>query len=222
MKQRNCIHALLGLRNRLHAALPETCEKLESVRKMLQFRRTILDAGFRYPLPPFVKRSVLKRAALDYSLRALVETGTQYGDTPWFFRDEMEEIWTVELSPDLAHLARRRFARFPSINVVEGDSAVKLREIVPKLRHPVLFWLDGHYSAGVTARGSSDCPIYEELRCVFENCTQRWVVLIDDARCFGSEKDYPDLPELAKFVESALPGAEFSTQHDMIKIVPRA
>lgn len=222
MKRKNCNHVLIGLRNRLHAAFPETCDKLESVRKMLQFRRTLLAAGFTYPLPPFVKRAILKRAALDHSLRALVETGTQYGDTPWFFRGEMDEIWTVELSPDLAHLARRRFERFPTINVVEGDSAVQLGEIVPRLRHPVLFWLDGHYSAGLTARGASDCPIYDELLCVFGKCKQRWVVLIDDARCFGSEKDYPSLSELEKFVESALPGAVFSTEHDMIKIVPSA
>lgn len=222
MNTRNGKHALIGLRNRLHAAFPETCDKLESLRKMLQFRRTILSAGFRHPLPPFVKRSVLKRTALDHSLRALVETGTQYGDTPWFFRNELEEVWTVELSPDLARFARKRFARFPSIKVVEGDSAVRLGEIVPKLRHPVLFWLDGHYSAGLTARGASDCPIYDELRCVFGKCKQRWVVLIDDARCFGSEKDYPSLQELEKFVKSALPGADFSTEHDMIKIIPPA
>jgi hypothetical protein len=213
-------YPFLRVRNAVHSLAPAASETVESIRQAMLFKRVIRQHGFQLPLPAFVKRSVLKRNLLDYGLDTLVETGTQYGDTPWLFRDELSEIWSIELSPELAELARRRFRKYPHIHVVQGDSSDRLPEIIPQLKTPTLFWLDGHYSSGVTARGILDCPIYAELRAVFPIRRQRWVVMIDDARSFGAEKDYPALEELENFVRGALPEAEFTVEHDMIKIVP--
>jgi hypothetical protein len=213
-------YPFLRIRNAVHSLAPAASETVESIRQAMLFKRVIRQHGFQLPLPAFVKRSVLKRNLLDYGLDTLVETGTQYGDTPWLFRDELSEIWSIELSAELAELARRRFRKYPHIHVVQGDSSDRLPEIIPQLKTPTLFWLDGHYSSGVTARGILDCPIYAELRAVFSICRQRWVVMIDDARSFGAEKDYPALEELENFVRGALPEAGFTVEHDMIKIVP--
>lgn len=213
-------YSFLRVRNAVHSLAPAASETVESMRQAMLFKRAIRQYGFQLPLPAFVKRSVIKRNLLDYRLDTLVETGTQYGDTPWLFRDELSEIWSIELSPELAGLAQQRFRKHSHIHVVQGDSSDRISEIIPRLKTPTLFWLDGHYSSGVTARSNLDCPIYGELKAVLSICRQRWVVMIDDARLFGAEKDYPALEELENFVRGALPEAEFTVEYDMIKIVP--
>jgi hypothetical protein len=202
----------------MHAMFPEMSETLESLRQAWHFKRLIKRSGYQMPLPAFIKRSIIKRHLLDNNLQTLVETGTQYGDTPWLFRNELAEIWSIELSPMLAKLARKRFRRYPHIHIVQGDSSDCLSEIVKKLGNPVLFWLDGHYSAGITARGSLDCPIYKELSCIFTQCKQPYIVLIDDARSFGTDKDYPTLAELGSFVRETSKDADLKVDNDIIFI----
>ena len=172
------------------------------------------------PLPPFIKRSIILRYALDHHCKTLVETGTQYGDTPYLFRDEFDTIYTIELSSSLAAMARKRFRPFPHIQVIEGDSGQKLAELLPRLRSKALFWLDGHYSAGLTARGSKDCPIYAELHSIASLCKVPFVVLIDDARCFGNDRDYPSLQELKNFVGELMPAYTMGVNNDIIYAVP--
>ena len=211
---------LLRFRNLLHTIAPETCELVDSLRQSVKFRAAIRENGFRPPLPPFVKRSILKQTLLTNGLQSFVETGTHYGDTPWLFRHELQEIWSVELSPALARLAKRRFRRYPNVHIVQGDSSECLQKIIPQLSAPVLFWLDGHYSAGVTAHGSVNCPIYSELHSILKDCKQRYVILIDDARMFGADADYPTLVDLESVVRKLVPNAEIGVEHDMIMVRP--
>jgi hypothetical protein len=195
---------------------------LEDWRKTELYRRHIMKHGFLMPLPPFMKRAIILRYALDYHCKTLVETGTQYGDTPWLFHNRFETIYTIELSPMLAAMARARFRNLPHVNVVEGDSGQKLAELLPKLQSKTIFWLDGHYSAGLTARGSKDCPIYAELQSIASLCKVPFVVLIDDARCFGHEKDYPSLQELGAFVRELLPRYRMGVNNDIFYLIPNA
>ena len=212
----------LGMRNISHRCLPTLTGLLEDWRKVALYRRHIIKHGFLVPLPPFIKRSIILRYALDHHCKTLVETGTQYGDTPYLFRDKFDTIYTIELSPTLTAMARRRFRRFSHIKVVEGDSGQKLAELLPMLQSTTLFWLDGHYSAGLTARGATDCPIYGELESIARLCKVPNVVLIDDARCFGHDKDYPSLQELEDFVRVAFPRHEIRVSNDIISITPPA
>ncbi len=211
---------LLIARHLLHRVFPAFAGSLEDWRRTALYRRHILKHGFLLPLPPFIKRSIILRYALAYNCQTLVETGTQYGDTPWLFRERFETIYTIELSPPLAAMARRRFRRFPHIKVVEGDSGQKLAELLPMLQSKTLFWLDGHYSAGLTARGSTDCPIYAELQSIATLCPVPYVILIDDARCFGRDKDYPSFTDLEAFVRKAIPSHHMGVNNDIIYLIP--
>jgi hypothetical protein len=213
---------LLNLRSFAHQIAPNLACNLEDWRKTELYRRHILKHGFLMPLPPFIKRSIILRHALDYKCNTLVETGTQYGDTPWLFRNQFETIFTIELCPRLAAMARKRFQISPHIKVIEGDSGEKLAELLPILQTKTLFWLDGHYSAGLTARGARDCPIYNELESIARLCKVPYVLLIDDARCFGQDKDYPSLKELEAFSRTLMPDHTMRESNDIICLVPGA
>jgi hypothetical protein len=46
------------------------------------------------------------------------------------------------------------------------------------------------------------------------------VIIIDDARCFGSDPDYPNMEELSNFIKSKKPNLVIAVQDDNIIITP--
>jgi len=94
-----------------------------------------------------------------------------------------------------------------------------VRDATPTLPEPALFWLDGHYSGGNTGKGEKETPIMEEIETILSSPLPH-VVLVDDARCFGTEKDYPTLSDFEAFVHSYRPNAQFFVKHDCIHILP--
>jgi hypothetical protein len=72
------------------------------------------------------------------------------------------------------------------------------------VQEPALFWLDGHYSGGETARGAQGSPIIAELETVFSRKLDD-VVLIDDIRCFTGFDGYPSLADLKALVAARRP-----------------
>ena len=79
----------------------------------------------------------------------------------------------------------------------------------------------GHrYSAGDTARGEKDTPICDELAEIFRAPDLGHVIVIDDARCFGSDPAYPTLPALREYVWSRRPHAGIVVEDDSIRITP--
>ena len=177
------------------------------------------------PLPPphMVKQQVLRGVAKEFGLRILVETGTFYGDMVEALKGDFERIYSIELSQDLHEKARRRFAKEEHITLLRGDSGEVLEELTKVLESPALFWLDGHYSAGETARGVKDTPILEELEHILGSCEKRHVIVVDDARCFGTEPAYPTVEELRSFVISRRRDMVFKVdiQHDNIQMIPQ-
>jgi hypothetical protein len=82
-----------------------------------------------------------------------------------------------------------------------------------------LFWLDGHYSGGATARGHKDCPVLEELDAIF-NSPFEHVIYIDDARLFTGKDDYPTLEALKAYVHDRKPGYTMDVVNDCIRLTP--
>ena len=171
------------------------------------------------PPPHPVKQRNLRRYAREYGLRVLVETGTYLGDMVEAMKRDFDEIYSVELGQELYEQAKLRFASEPHVKLLQGDSGVVLKQIVDGLDRPALFWLDGHYSAGITAQGEKDTPIYEELAHILNAPDLGHVILVDDARNFGSDPAYPTLEELKEFVNSKRP-SRITVEDDSIRIVP--
>ena len=110
-------------------------------------------------------------------------------------RQDFEKVYSIELSQELFERAKLRFAAHANVELLQGDSGRELGKLIPRIQKPTVFWLDGHYSAGFTARGDKDTPILEELghsgRRIMGMCSRT-----DDARCFGTSDGYPAIKEL--------------------------
>jgi hypothetical protein len=172
---------------------------LKEVETRVQIRRWE-RAGM--PLPPVhaVKRIAIRDAQEKNGARMLIETGTYTGEMVFVQLRHFDEIASIELADYYYERAVRRFRRYPKVHLYHGDSAVMLHEVVRQVNGPAVFWLDGHYSGGLTAKGATECPLFGELDAILP---ARWphILLIDDAHCFVGANDYPTLAELQEYLK---------------------
>jgi len=172
------------------------------------------------PPPRIVKQRTIKEFAERFGLRVLVETGTYYGDMVEAMKNYFSRIYSIELSNELYEKAKRRFTGDDRIKIIHGDSGIELGKLIARLEQPALFWLDGHYSAGETAKGEKDTPIYEELTHIFSSSQRENVIIIDDARRFGTDPAYPSIDELSRFIKANRPNVIIEVENDSIRIIP--
>src|SRR5258708_4484486 len=148
-------------------------------------------AGKPAPPPEAVKRVTLADYASAFNIGTMVETGTFMGGALYALKDQFKTLYSIELSENLALQARARFRKQPHIHILQGDSGKVLPQVLSSISEPCLFWLDGHYSGGITAQADLDTPIMRELQTVFRHPCKTHVILIDDARLFDGTHDYP-------------------------------
>lgn len=204
-----------SLKSVIKKALPEDVIKF---RRDVEARREWERQGRPSPPPHVVKEEMIREYAKRFGTNVLIETGTYLGDMVHAMRKTFARIVSFELDEKLAAQARERFAGDKHIEIVQGDSGKLLGEYLTKINEPCLFWLDGHYSGGITAKGSLETPIKNELQSILSHPVAGHVVLIDDARCFTGENDYPTIDELQQFVKAQKPDWKFSVDTDAIRI----
>jgi len=173
------------------------------------------------PPPHIIKQLILRSYKEKFKLKILVETGTYYGDMVEAMKNDFDKIYSIELSKELFNKAKKRFKGENKISLIHGDSATEIKKVVDSLKEPALFWLDGHYSGGETAKGDKYTPLYEELMHIFNAKTKGHVILIDDARCLGRNPDYPLIEELLDFIKSKESNVDITIENDIIRITPR-
>ncbi len=183
-------------------------------------RRDWERRGRPEPPPPVIKQMALRKFAEQYRLRIFVETGTYIGDTVEAMKHCFDKIYSIELSEELFEAAKQRFASEQHIELVQGDSGKEIEKILGLVDQPALFWLDGHYSAGVTALGEKETPIYEELDHILNAEDLGHVIVIDDARCFGGNPVYPTVENVKEFVKSKRHNVKITVEEDSIRIFP--
>ncbi len=129
-----------------------------------------------------------------YNSRILIETGTYLGDTINRVKDSFEKIYSIELSESLFRRAKKRFSNTPRIFLFKGDSGKILGDVIKKTSGKnLLFWLDGHYSGGITQKGETDTPIIQEIKLIMESGCENSTILIDDASDFNGTNGYPTI-----------------------------
>lgn len=171
--------------------------------------------------PPPVKRMVINSYLTRYDLRHFVETGTYRGDTlNYVAMNRLVQTQSIELSDSYYKAAIRRFARYPNVSLLHGDSEKLMPQVISSLQAPALFWLDGHYSGGLTAKGDRETPVSAELQSIFSSSIEGHVILIDDVRSFNGSHDYPHLDEFMAIIrKDSRYHVDIST--DILRLTPK-
>lgn len=174
-------------------------EPITKYRQMRQWR----EYGYLENSPQLVKEEVF----IKYGIRdsQWVETGTYLGTTTQFLSDRFPFVHSIEPGLNLFKQAIERF-KGRNVKLYNDVSENVFPELLPTLSGDINFWLDGHYSAGVTFKGDKDCPVVDELNAISENLSllSNVTILIDDVRCFlPTSDDYNDYPSLDYLVDWA-------------------
>lgn len=176
--------------------------------------------GCPVPPPHMVKQLAIAAYQKQYGYQTLVETGTFMGEMVEAQKKNFKEIISIEIGDKLFEQAKKRFKGDKNIRLIHGDSGKMLPQAVKTLKAPAIFWLDGHYSNGITAMGDTECPVFEELDAIFNNDNLDHILLIDDARCFTGENDYPTIEKLTEYVRRKKPLYNVEVKNDIIRYVP--
>lgn len=208
--------AVSGLKNEL--MLKKLFKKptiTDHAEQLAQWEKT----GRPSPPPHIVKQKAIEEHQKKFDLKILVETGTYLGDMVEAQRDHFENIYSIELSKKLFRKATKRFKPYSHIHILSGDSGVVLNKLLPEIDRPALFWLDGHYSGGITAKGDKECPVPEELQTILKSDFYH-IILIDDARLFNGTHDYPTLDEIRQLIEKSGRVYSLTVKDDIIRLIP--
>jgi hypothetical protein len=157
------------------------------------------ERRYAAPSPHLIKQNCLIRNGISGA--TWVETGTFLGETTSLLAEHSTMVYSIEPEPKLFARAKELFAGRQNVEIINGVSEDVFPGLLPKIQGDVNFWLDGHYSAGITFKGKVDTPIGDELRSISENLSHfnRVTVLVDDVRCFD--------PRLEEF--STYPSIDF-------------
>ncbi len=177
-----------------------------------------INKKYKSPSPHFIKQSVLCRESIDDAI--WIETGTYLGETTKILSRIAKEVYTIEPEPSIFLKAQRHLKKYKNINVINGTSEQVLPNLLIKIRGNVNFWLDGHYSAGITYQGENDCPVLFELNAIKQNIDNfdKVKIFIDDIRCFNKNLEeytsYPNKDELVNWCREN--NFEWYIEHDIL------
>jgi hypothetical protein len=172
------------------------------------------------PLPHIFKQFTIKDYANKFKCLTLVESGTFEGDMVRACLHAFSRIYSVELDDYYYQRAAKLFKNQSHVTILHGDSGERLSVILKDIDSRSIFWLDGHYSAGATAKGDLDTPIAKEIESILNHRVNDHVILIDDARCFDGTNDYPRLDRFIQELYSRRSDIKIETYNDIIRITP--
>jgi len=191
---------------------------VRKVRRALLDMRGWRSRAYAGPSPKSVKDRVLIRNA--FAGGTWVETGTFLGETTKLLARGTGHVYSLEPATGLYQRAASKFASIENVTIIHGPSENEFPKLLPSLKGPVNFWLDGHFSAGATFQGASDTPIMAELYSIEQNFShlQPICVMVDDIRCFDpSQPEYETYPALDSLVDWARKhGLIWHIEHDIM------
>jgi hypothetical protein len=149
-----------------------------------------------------------KREKFIKKTDSFIETGSYLGDGIQLAIDSgFLNIYSIELGHHLHDICKKRFSKQSNVKLILGDSSDKLRELLNENPNtPFTYWLDGHYSEGITSRGKKDCPLKEELEAILSRGVNGELIYIDDMRYYKNDKDI-SLEEIISIVKKYKPDA---------------
>ena len=177
-----------------------------------------INNGRQLPPPHIVKFQTIKEKQKINNARILIETGTYKGAMIISCKKLFKKLYSIELDKTLFESANQFFKSYNHIKIINGDSGEKIQSLLTEINEPCVFWLDGHYSGGITAKGDIETPIVAELEAILTHNIKNHVILINDARLFNGENDYPTINALTLYVKNKDKSKTISVENDIIII----
>ena len=138
-----------------------------------------------------------------YNLQTLIETGTCLGNSTTWAAENFKKVITIELNLEFLRQAFVTCKSHTNIDFLMGDSRERLKDVVPALARPALFWIDAH---GLNVFPAEN-PIWGEL-CVILESPHKHFLLVDDANFYH-----------VPFAEEGIPRAESLTLKDINSLI---
>lgn len=166
--------------------------------------------------PHLLKQHTVREYAQRYGLQVLVETGTYYGEMVAAMKTRFAAIYSVEYDHNLALRATKKFARYPHIRILEGDSQQVIPKLLKSLDQPALFWLDAGYYGWAGLQGDKQ-RLTSELEAILHHEIKH-IVLMDDARGLNGENGAPTVQELKERIEAEYSGRSVEVGYDILRV----
>jgi hypothetical protein len=119
----------------------------------------------------------------NYLNPVFVETGSNLGQGVMMaLAVGFDEIYSIELSQQLHEICLERFKDNDNVHLIQGNSSMELGKVISGISVPITFWIDAHYSGGITAGEDGHLPILDELMAIKNHSINNHTILIDDMR----------------------------------------
>lgn len=139
----------------------------------------------------------IKSVARSSGAQCLIESGTYRGHTTKRCAPVFEKVVTIEIDDNLADQAKKYLQNNANVEVVKGNVIDCLPAILEKDdMQNVLVYLDGHYSGGVTGKGTTDEPACDAINVLSKYSHKLSAIIIDDFREFG----HPGVPKKSHLI----------------------
>lgn len=157
-----------------------------------------------------IPTELANRLRREFSVKAFVESGLGQGTTALWAEKHFDKVISIEIDNILIEKFKASYLK-SRVEIVQGDSAEKMTEVVDSLIEPALFWLDGHTD--------DYTPVILELTAI-NTSKLAHIIMVDDMRMFGMGT-WPNPFDVMKFAQDN--GRRTSwTVGDVMLAVPRS
>ncbi|MCI5130089.1 MAG: hypothetical protein D3904_00900 [Candidatus Electrothrix sp. EH2] len=128
-------------------------------------------------------KGILARFPRYAGIKTFIETGTFRAETIEKMSNLFSNCHSIELSLELYEKAKKKCSGLP-ITFHNGDSVQILKNLVPEIKEPAIFFLDAHWCGRESAKGNVDVPLLEEIKLIAKR-PYNDLLIIDDFRLFA-------------------------------------
>lgn len=194
---------------------------IHQIRDILRTISWLLNGKIGNP-PHIIKQAIIKNYAIIFNKGVLVETGSFMGYMIFSQLHTFDEIYSVEIADYYYQRLLKIFKGSKKVKLVLGDSAEKLPSVLQEIKKDAIFWLDGHFSGGMTGQSKLGVsPVIFEVDLILKNRSNfKDIILIDDARLFGTD-GYPTIDRLLEVFGDELKNYTWFVDDDVIRFIPK-
>lgn len=112
-----------------------------------------------------INRFDLDRIIARFKTPVFFETGTFLGDgVQYALQSPFKKIISIEIVPELADKAKKRFAGNENVKIIEGESSRMMEDELPNVPDNCVFWLDAHFPGADAGMDDYDADMDESIR----------------------------------------------------------